>query len=93
LIEHSASYSKKLVVNSGALEFIEASDNGQLIDDLALDINPQQLDHFIDLIGAVWWHIQNLDFPNITKYKKDITGVLAFEQDRIDKAGIKKSSR
>jgi len=93
LIENSASYSRKLTVNSGALEFIEPNENGQLVDDLVLTIDPEELRHFIALIGAVWQHIQNLDFPDITRYKPDLSGILAFEQDLIDSTEIKKSSR
>ena len=84
LIEHSASYAKKIVVNSGALEFIEPGENGQLIDDLHLDIDPEELRRFTALVEAVWTHIQNLDLPDISAYKKDLSGVEAFEQDLIN---------
>ncbi len=84
LIEHSASYQKKLVVNTGALEFIEPNDRENLVDDLVLSIDETELAHFTLLIKAVWQHIQNLDFPDVTKYKKDLSGILAFEQDLID---------
>ena len=84
LIENSASYSKKLVVNSGALEFIEPGENGQLVDDLKLVMRPEDIAHFSSLIRAVWQHIINLDFPDVTGYKKDLSGVVAFEQYLID---------
>ncbi len=84
LIEHSASYQKKLTVNSGALEFIELGENGQLVEDLKLDIEPAELSNFISLIAAVWQHIQKLDFPSVSSYKNDLSGVLAFEQDLIN---------
>lgn len=89
LIEHSASYQKKLLVSTGALEFIEAGENGQLVDDLKLDIDPLELSNFESLIAAIWQHIQDLDFPDTSTYKNDLSGVLAFEQDLINAANKK----
>jgi len=80
LIEHSASYGKKLMVNSGALEFIEAADNGRLVGNLELIIDTVELERFRALIGAVWQHIMRLDFPDISSYSKDLSGVVAFEE-------------
>jgi DNA helicase-2/ATP-dependent DNA helicase PcrA len=84
LIEHSASYSGKRRVSSGALEFVEPNEHGELIKDLTLTFDETELERFIQLIGAVWQHITSLNFPDVSQYRTDLRGVLAFEQDLID---------
>ncbi|HXR49878.1 MAG TPA: PD-(D/E)XK nuclease family protein, partial [Verrucomicrobiae bacterium] len=84
LVEYSASYSKRATVQAGALEFIEPDEQGQLIDNLELDFQPQELQHFVHLIGAVWQHIMSLQFPDVSQYPATTKGVMQFEQDLID---------
>ncbi|HEX5796992.1 MAG TPA: PD-(D/E)XK nuclease family protein, partial [Candidatus Saccharimonadales bacterium] len=84
LVENSASYGKKLTVAGGALEFIEPDENGNLVDDLELIVDPKELSRFSQLIGAVWSHITSLEFPNITKYPKNLRGIQKFEQDLLE---------
>lgn len=62
--------------------YLEAEKSEQL----RLRLVPQSdgLTRLERLIEAVWPHIQNLDFPDTTKYTADIDGILAFEQDLID---------
>jgi DNA helicase-2/ATP-dependent DNA helicase PcrA len=84
LVEYSASFHKKVSVVSGALEFIEPDDNGKLVPSLELSFNPEELERFAHLIGAVWAHITHLDFPDTSKYTKNLKGIQQFEQDLID---------
>jgi DNA helicase-2/ATP-dependent DNA helicase PcrA len=84
LIENSASFMGKYVVNEGGLEFIEADEQGKLVANLDIQFNSEELQNFIKLIGAVWEHIMNLDFPDISKYAQNLRGVNLFEQDLID---------
>jgi DNA helicase-2/ATP-dependent DNA helicase PcrA len=84
LVEHSASFSKKLVVNGGALEFIETDDEGQLVDNLELSFDADELQRFTLLTAAVWQHITQLSFPDVSHYPQNTRGVLQFEQDLID---------
>lgn len=84
LVEGSASFHKKLSVASGALEFIEPSEQGKLVDNLELSFEPKELHEFMRLIGAVWAHIMKLDFPDTSGYAKNLAGIKQFEQDLID---------
>jgi DNA helicase-2/ATP-dependent DNA helicase PcrA len=84
LVEHSASFSGKLVASGGALEFIEPDDQGKLVDNLELIFKSDELRHFTKLIGSVWSHIIKLDFPDVSHYRKNLSGISQFEQDLID---------
>lgn len=84
LIEHSASYAGKLEVTAGALEFVEPDESGQLLDPLALTFDAAELNRFTKLIAAVWQHIIQLDFPDVSAYETNARGVAQFEQDLID---------
>ena len=46
-----------------------------------LEIDPLEVARLEKLIGIVWQKIQSLDFPDISKYPKDLTGIMAFEED------------
>ncbi len=84
LVEGSASFQKKLTVASGALEFIEPDEQGKLVENLELSFDPEELQRFGKLIGAVWTHIMHLDFPDTSKYSQNLKGIQQFEQDLID---------
>lgn len=84
LIEHSASFQKRVVVTSGALEFIEPDERGQLVNNLELGFETDELQHFTKLIGAVWEHIMQLNFPDVRSYPRNLRGIIQFEQDLID---------
>lgn len=81
LVENSASYYKRLSVTTGALEFIEPDDQGKLVDNLEVTFQPEEIDDFTKLIGTVWRHIVELNFPDISQYPKNIRGLTQFEQD------------
>jgi DNA helicase-2/ATP-dependent DNA helicase PcrA len=84
LVEYSASFHKRLSVSGGALEFIEPNEQGKLVPNLELSFDPEELNRFAKLIGAVWAHIMKLDFPDTSKYPKTLKGIQQFEQDLID---------
>ncbi len=44
----------------------------------------QELDRLEVLIQAVWRHICDLDFPNVSSYTSDYTGIHSFEDDLIN---------
>ncbi|MFO0781349.1 MAG: ATP-dependent DNA helicase [Candidatus Saccharimonadales bacterium] len=84
LVEQSANFAKKVRVQSGALEFVEADSEGKLIDNLSIEFDDAELAHFTKLIGAVWQHIMDLNFPDTSAYPQNLKGIQQFEQDLID---------
>ncbi|HVX58479.1 MAG TPA: ATP-dependent DNA helicase [Candidatus Saccharimonadales bacterium] len=84
LVEGSASFSSKLSVTGGALEFIETDENGKFVDNLELEFDPEEMARFTRLVGAVWAHIMKLDFPDISAYPRSLKGIQQFEQDLIE---------
>ncbi len=84
LVENSASFSKQLVVASGALEFIEPNDQDKLVDNLELTFDANELAQFVQLIGAVWQHITQLNFPDTSGYPNNLAGIRQFERDLIE---------
>lgn len=85
LVENSATYSGKVTVRHGSLEFIE-TDNGTVIDNLILNYTPEKLEKFGLLIQSVWGHINSLNFPDVDQYPKTFAGILLFENDLINGA-------
>ncbi len=81
LIEHSRDYST-MKVREGFIQFLEAQ-QGKIID-ISLEIAPEDADRLERLIEVVHGKIQSLDFPDITKYPKDIKGILQFEEDLLN---------
>lgn len=81
LVENSASFQKKLTVAEGALEFLEADENGKLPGSLALEFDSEEMANFTKLVEAVWRHIMELDFPDTSKYPATLTGIKKFEED------------
>lgn len=84
LVEHSASYQRRLKVTNGALEFIEPDEQGKLVDNLELEFDSSELQRFAKLIAAVWQHIMELNFPDTGAYTSNLKGIEQFEQDLID---------
>lgn len=83
LVENSASYQGKLLVDKGRLEFVEPDANDKLLPGLELTYEPNELTRFAGLINAVWRRIMDLDFPDVSKYPPTIKGITAFEEDLI----------
>ncbi len=83
LVENSRSYGDKYKVDTAMLEFIRPTVDGETIS-LSYTITPDAIDRMKKLTKAVSNKIQSLDFPDISKYKKDITGIRQFEEDLIN---------
>jgi hypothetical protein len=75
-LESSINY-KKLPVGTLALEFVEENP----VERLVADITDEEEVEMKVLLEAVYKKIVRLDFPNISAYKPDYKGILAFEKD------------
>ena len=84
LVEHSRDFEGKYTVNKGVLEFLEPY-RGNMID-LPLVIAPEDVERARALINAVYKKIKALDFPDISHYSKDVSGIIAFEDDLLREA-------
>lgn len=83
LVSNSRDYAKFQLGNS-TLQFVEPRQDGQIIT-LEASYNADDLSRFKQLVHAVWQSIIHLDFPDVTHYPSTYKGVVAFEQDIIDK--------
>jgi DNA helicase II / ATP-dependent DNA helicase PcrA len=81
LVEGSTDF-KSYFVKEGRLEFLEP-EKGEFFD-LPLEIEEEEVERLKKLIDAVYKKIVNLDFPDVSKYSKDMEGCLEFEKDLID---------
>lgn len=63
--------------------YLEAENPNQLI--ISYTPSRQDMERLRQLIEAVWLKIIKLDLPDISSYSKDIDGILAFENDLINK--------
>lgn len=81
LIEGSHSY-KGYTVTSGRLEFIEPDDDGN-INNLSLQFTDTEVERVKRLLGALWQHVQALDFPATESYPATMAGIRQFEDDLI----------
>lgn len=83
LVEGSHSY-VGWRVEKGTLDFVEAKPGTTAQLDLELD--SKNLANLKRLIGAVWSHIMNLDFPDTSGYSQNLSGIKQFEADLIKSA-------
>jgi DNA helicase-2/ATP-dependent DNA helicase PcrA len=79
LVENSRDFSGKLKVTRGLLDFIEPK-SGKTIS-LEKDIDSEDVERLAKLIGVVYQKIMTLDFPDVSKYSKDVEGIEQFEED------------
>jgi hypothetical protein len=79
LIENSKRFAG-YTVNKGILEFIEPDEEGNLIS-LELDYDKAELEQLKKLVAAIWKHVLELDFPDISKYPPTMAGIRQFEND------------
>jgi DNA helicase-2/ATP-dependent DNA helicase PcrA len=79
LIEHSRDFGGAYFVNRGFIEFVEPMKGKPR--NLELDIDPAEVERMKAIIGAVYKKIKALDFPDVSKYSKDLRGIQAFEED------------
>jgi DNA helicase-2/ATP-dependent DNA helicase PcrA len=84
LVENSASFGGKVIASAGALEFVEPDEQGKFVNNLELKFEDEEMQRFIKLVGAVWQHIQNLDFPDVSKYPPTFAGIKDFENDLLN---------
>lgn len=82
LIENSAEY-EGYSVDLGIIHFVEPLDDG--IKTLSLEYNESELKEFTELIHIIWQHIQNLEFPDVSKYENNLRGSLNFEKDLLER--------
>ena len=83
LCEHSRDY-RKYEFERGVLQFVEPDSNGE-IHALEAQFTSQELERFSRLITAVWHCITTLELPDTSGYEMSYKGILAFEDDLIDK--------
>lgn len=79
LIENSRDFGGSYAVHKGVIEFVEPS-HGRIID-LQADITEEETERMEKLVNVVYKKIIALDFPDISGYSKDISGILEFEED------------
>lgn len=82
LVENSRDFSK-YTVNTGYLEFLDPTTDGQIIL-LPYHIQDEDVVRMKQLIEAVEKKIMLLDFPDVSKYEQSLAGIIAFEDDLID---------
>ena len=81
MCEQSRDYAN-YTVTSGVLQFVEPDQTGQ-VHTLSLDLDASELERLSKLIAAVWKHIKNCDFPDVSEFEPTYKGVLAFEESLI----------
>lgn len=75
LLTHSKKYTGP--VASLALSFVEDTERGLL----TLTVTEKEREDMKKLLGKVYAKIKACDFPDISSYEKNLSGVLAFEND------------
>lgn len=85
LIENSRNY-RHLKMTQGVIDFIEAK-NGRLVS-LTLNMDDPEITELEErvrkLAVVVYKKIENLEFPDISEYSKDLKGTLAFEEKLLE---------
>jgi DNA helicase-2/ATP-dependent DNA helicase PcrA len=84
LVENSREFGGKKKVNRGVLDFVEPKrENGQIIT-LDMLITEDKAERLQKLINIVYKKIIGLDFPDVSKYSKDLKGIKEFEEDLLE---------
>ncbi len=83
LVENSRDY-HNFEVARGVVQFVEPTDSGNIVS-IEVDFDDGELERFRSLINAVWSHIIRFDLPDVSGYEQSHKGVLAFENDLIEK--------
>jgi DNA helicase-2/ATP-dependent DNA helicase PcrA len=81
LVERSTMF-KNYKVAASQLEFIEPETKTNSI--LPLTYTDKDQEYLIRLIEAVWAHITDLNFPDVSAYPTNLTGIKKFEKDLIE---------
>lgn len=74
----------KYTVKQAVLQFVEATPQNEIVG-LEAQFSRDDLDQFSQLVEIIWEHIQNFDLPDTSAYSPDLKGMLAFEEDLLDK--------
>ncbi|NTW62372.1 hypothetical protein HGB25_03115 [Candidatus Saccharibacteria bacterium] len=83
LVENARDY-RGYKVDMGTIQFVEPTRSGGIVS-LSTDFNEAEISRFEKLVNAVWSRIKTLNLPDISEYDPSYKGILAFEQDLIDK--------
>jgi DNA helicase-2/ATP-dependent DNA helicase PcrA len=70
-------------LSGASLEFIEPDRSTDELHSLNLTYDSAELKHFMSLIEAVWKHINDLNFPDISGYRPYYSDMIKFEDDLI----------
>ncbi len=83
LMIQGAAHYKGMTVSELALQFVEPDEDGQMI---YLTYKPtyEELQRLEQLVGKVWEHIMDLNFPDTSGYSLSLTGVKQFEDDLLN---------
>jgi len=82
LVENSRDFAGKLKVTRGMLDFIEPK-AGKIVS-LEKEINMLDVERLAKLISVVYKKIMDLNFPDVSKYSKDVHGIKNFEDDLLE---------
>lgn len=82
LIEHSSTFAG-YHVPKGRLEFVEPDSNNR-INSLEVTFEDEEVERTKRLIAALWKHVHDLDFPDVSSYDASLKGIKQFEQDLLD---------
>ncbi|MDX2776078.1 ATP-dependent DNA helicase [Streptomyces caniscabiei] len=74
---------RKYTFEKGVLQFVEPTAAGDIVA-IEATFTANELRQFAQLIERVWERIMTLDFPDITDFEPNYSGILAFEQSLLD---------
>ncbi|MEI9913971.1 MAG: ATP-dependent DNA helicase [Candidatus Saccharibacteria bacterium] len=83
LAEGSTAF-KGYTVTSARLDFIQATPADTTKFRVPLEYDKQFEERLVKLVDAVWKHISELSFPDISSYKPNLKGIIQFEDDLIN---------
>lgn len=80
LLKHSDRFKADHI--KGQMIYVEAETVSKMF--LTLEPSTEELKRFTKLVQAVYKHVLDLNFPDVSKYSKDMAGILDFEEDLIN---------
>lgn len=83
LMVHGAANFATQTVAATALQFVEPDENGEILS-LSHTVTADDQERLRKLIGIIWQHIMDLDFPDTSGYSLNLKGVLQFEDDLLN---------
>ncbi len=82
LIESSRDY-HEYTVKKGIIQFVEPTKSGKIAQ-IETDFSSEDIEKFKKLVSAVWSHIIDLNFPDISGYDPTLNGIIKFESDLVE---------